>query len=287
MYVLIVESPAKAKAIGQYLGKDFKVLSSFGHVRALPTKNGSVDVNDSFKMSYELTEKGATVVPQLIKDVKNASKLYLATDPDREGEAISWHLFEVFKENNVLPKEVHRIVFNEITKTAVQNAITSPRKINDNLVQAQRLRQALDYLVGFSLSPVLWRKLPGSKSAGRVQSVALRMLCERENEIGLFVPEEYWSIDVDILGSAGLVISTQLSHIDGEKLERTSIKNAETAQQILDEINNLNFRIDEIKKKRSQAKSKSSFYYLYDAASCFHIFGVQCKKNNEPGAEII
>lgn len=256
MYVLIVESPAKAKAIGQYLGKDFKVLSSFGHVRALPTKNGSVDVNDSFKMSYELTEKGATVVPQLIKDVKNASKLYLATDPDREGEAISWHLFEVFKENNVLPKEVHRIVFNEITKTAVQNAITSPRKINDNLVQAQRLRQALDYLVGFSLSPVLWRKLPGSKSAGRVQSVALRMLCERENEIGLFVPEEYWSIDVDILGSAGLVISTQLSHIDGEKLERTSIKNAETAQQILDEINNLNFRIDEIKKKKKSGKEQ-------------------------------
>ncbi|WP_448605705.1 type I DNA topoisomerase [Neorickettsia risticii] len=278
MNVLIVESPTKGKAIAQYLGKDFRVLSSFGHVRALPNKKGSVDVTDSFEMLYKLTDTGETVVPQLIKDVKNATALYLATDPDREGEAISWHLVEVFKENDVLPKNVHRVVFHEITKTAVQNAIASPRKIDENLVRAQRLRQALDYLVGFSISPVLWKKLPGSKSAGRVQSVALRILCDRENEIGLFTPEEYWIVSVNMTDGEGLVIPTQLSHINGEKLGRMSIRGAEEAEKIVEEIRELPFLVEEIKKKELKQKPSPPFITSTMQQTASTVLGFSVKK---------
>ncbi|ABD46336.1 type I DNA topoisomerase [Neorickettsia sennetsu] len=278
MNVLIVESPTKGKAIAQYLGKDFRVLSSFGHVRALPNKKGSVDVTESFEMLYKLTDTGETVVPQLIKDVKKATALYLATDPDREGEAISWHLVEVFKENDVLPKDVHRVVFHEITKTAVQNAIASPRKIDENLVRAQRLRQALDYLVGFSISPVLWKKLPGSKSAGRVQSVALRILCDRENEIGLFTPEEYWTVTVNMTDGEALVLPTQLSHMNGEKLERMSIRRAEEAEKIVEEISGLPFLVEEIKKKELKQKPSPPFITSTMQQTASTILGFSVKK---------
>ncbi|QHD65290.1 type I DNA topoisomerase [Neorickettsia findlayensis] len=278
MNVLIVESPTKGKAIAQYLGKDFRVLSSFGHVRALPNKKGSVNVTDSFEMVYKLTDTGETVVPQLIKDVKNATALYLATDPDREGEAISWHLVEVFRENNVLPKDVHRVVFHEITKTAVQNAIASPRKIDENLVRAQRLRQALDYLVGFSISPVLWKKVPGSKSAGRVQSVALRILCDRENEIGLFTPEEYWTVIVNMIDGENLVIPAQLSHINGEKLERMSIRVVEEAEKIVEEIMGIPFLVEEIKKKEFKQKPSPPFITSTMQQTASTVLGFSVKK---------
>ena len=193
MKVVIVESPTKVKTIGKYLGKDYDVYASFGHVRDLAAKDGSVDTEHDFAMRWEVDAKAAKRLNEIANAVKGADRVILATDPDREGEAISWHVYEILKAKKVLKdKRVDRVVFNAVTKDAVAEAMRHPREIDEALVDAYRARRALDYLVGFSLSPVLWRKLPGARSAGRVQSVALRIVCDRELEIERFVAREYW-----------------------------------------------------------------------------------------------
>ena len=197
--LVIVESPAKAKTISKYLGNDFAVLASYGHVRDLVPKGGAVDPEHDFAMKYQVIERNEKHVNAIIRALRKADALYLATDPDREGEAISWHLVELLKEKGALNgKPVHRIVFHEITKPAVQAAIDSPRDISADLVGAQQARRALDYLVGFNLSPLLWKKVQRGLSAGRVQSPALRMIVERELEIEAFKAREYWSIEADV-----------------------------------------------------------------------------------------
>src|SRR5471030_2488699 len=194
--LVIVESPAKARTIKKYLWKDFEVLASYGHVRDLVPKEGAVDPEHGFSMQYQALEKSARHVDAISRALKKAKALYLATDPDREGEAIAWHLQEILKSRNELAgKKVHRVVFYEITKNAVRQAVAEPRALSLELVNAQQARRALDYLVGFNLSPLLWKKVRRGLSAGRVQSPALRMICEREEAIAAFVPQEYWSID--------------------------------------------------------------------------------------------
>ena len=192
MQLVIVESPAKAKTIEKYLGSDYRVLASYGHVRDLPPKDGSVDPDDAFAMTWENYADKSKQLKAITDLAKLADRLILATDPDREGEAISWHVQEVLRARKALPKEVERVTFNAITKATVTEAMKNPRELDDDLIDAYRARRALDYLVGFTLSPVLWRKLPGAKSAGRVQSVSLRLIVQREREIDVFKPHEYW-----------------------------------------------------------------------------------------------
>ena len=219
MKVVIVESPAKAKTINKYLGKDYGVYASFGHVRDLAAKDGSVDPDDDFAMRWEIDAKAAKRLSDIGSAVKDADRVILATDPDREGEAISWHVHEILKGKKLLKdKRVDRVVFNAVTKDAVQEAMRHPREIDEALVDAYRARRALDYLVGFTLSPVLWRKLPGARSAGRVQSVALRIICDRELEIERFVPREYWSIVAHLLTEADAPFSARLVGADGKKI---------------------------------------------------------------------
>jgi DNA topoisomerase I len=221
MNVVIVESPAKAKTINRYLGSDYRVIASYGHIRDLPSKDGSVRPDSDFAMSWEVDGKSEKHVKAMAAAVRGADRLYLATDPDREGEAISWHLQEVLKARRVLKDvEVKRVVFNEVTRNAVIEAFRKPRDIDIELVDAYLARRALDYLVGFTLSPVLWRKLPGSRSAGRAQSVALRLICERESEIEAFKSREYWTIEVEFTTEAGERFTARLSHLDGKRLDR-------------------------------------------------------------------
>ena len=197
--LVIVESPAKAKTLGRYLGKDYDILASYGHVRDLLPKTGAIDTENDFSMHYQIIEKNAKRVDDIAKALKKAEVLYLATDPDREGEAISWHLYELLKERGVLEdKKVQRVVFHEVTKKAVNDAIAQPRDLSVDLIDAQQARRALDYLVGFNLSPLLWKKIRRGLSAGRVQSPALRMIVEREDEIEKFKPREYWTIESDL-----------------------------------------------------------------------------------------
>ena len=237
MNVVIVESPAKAKTINKYLGRDYKVVASYGHVRDLPPKDGSVRPDDDFDMSWEVDGRAEKHMKAIAEAVRGADKLFLATDPDREGEAISWHLREVLKQRRALKDvDVKRVVFNEVTRNAVLDAFRHPREIDRELVDAYLARRALDYLVGFTLSPVLWRKLPGSRSAGRVQSVALRLICEREAEIEAFRPREYWSIEVDLQTEAGDRFTAKLSHIDGKKLDRFDLDSEVKARAAADKI---------------------------------------------------
>src|ERR1700759_1940602 len=204
MNVLIVESPGKVKAINKYLGSNYKVLASFGHIRDLPPKDGSAKPDDDFAMTWDVDARAQSKIKDIAAAVKGADKLILATDPDREGEAISWHILEVLRAKNVLGKmPVERVVFNAVTKSAILDAIAHPRQIDQDLGDAYLARRALDYLVGFTLSPVLWRKLPGARSAGRVQSVALRLVVERETEIEAFRAQEYWTVDADLRTQAG------------------------------------------------------------------------------------
>ncbi len=221
MTVVVVESPSKAKTINKYLGKDFTVLASYGHVRDLPPKDGSVRPDDDFSMDWEVDSKSAKRISDIANALKTADRLVLATDPDREGEAISWHVLEILKKKGVLKgKKIERVAFNAITKQAVQDALAHPREVDAALVDAYLARRALDYLVGFTLSPVLWRKLPGSRSAGRVQSVALRLVCDRELEIEKFRAQEYWSIDGRFVTPKGVEFDAALSSIDGKRLEK-------------------------------------------------------------------
>src|SRR5271167_2806580 len=230
MKVVVVESPAKAKTINKYLGSDYKVVASYGHVRDLPAKDGSVLPDSDFAMSWEVDGKSEKHVKAMAEAVRGADRLYLATDPDREGEAISWHINEVLKGRRALKGvEVKRVVFNEVTRNAVLDAFTKPRDIDIELVDAYLARRALDYLVGFTLSPVLWRKLPGSRSAGRVQSVALRLICEREAEIEAFRAREYWTIEAAFTTPAGAPFTARLTHLNGRKLEQFDLPNEATA----------------------------------------------------------
>ena len=238
MNIVVVELPAKAKTINKYLGSGYEVLASFGHVRDLPAKDGSVDPNANFRMLWEVDAKSQKRLNDIARAVKDADKLILATDPDREGEAISWHVLEVLKEKNALKKQtVERVVFNAITKQAVTEAMKHPRQIDGALVDAYLARRALDYLVGFTLSPVLWRKLPGARSAGRVQSVALRLVCERELDIEKFVPREYWSILATLATPRGDTFEARLVGADGKKIQRLDVGSgaeAEAFKQALD-----------------------------------------------------
>src|SRR5437588_12198656 len=231
MKIVVVESPAKAKTINKYLGPGYEVLASFGHVRDLPAKSGSVDPDHDFRMIWEVDAKAQKRLADIAKAVKGADKLILATDPDREGEAISWHVLQVLKEKHALKgQKIERVVFNAITKQAVVDAMKQPREIDGALVDAYLARRALDYLVGFTLSPVLWRKLPGARSAGRVQSVALRLVADRELEIEKFVPREYWSLLATLATPRGDTFEARLVGADGKKIQRLDIGSGDEAE---------------------------------------------------------
>jgi DNA topoisomerase-1 len=235
--VVVVESPAKAKTINKYLGKGYTVLASYGHVRDLPPKDGSVRPDDDFSMSWAVDAKAEKRLKEIASAVKGADHLYLATDPDREGEAISWHVEEVLRQRKALKGvDVKRVVFNEVTKQAVLDAFRHPRELDRELVEAYLARRALDYLVGFTLSPVLWRKLPGSRSAGRVQSVALRLVCEREAEIEAFKPREYWTVEVTFVTPSGERFIARLTHLDGKRLDKFDLANEAAARGAADKI---------------------------------------------------
>jgi len=237
MKVVVVESPAKAKTINKYLGNDYKVVASYGHVRDLSAKDGSVLPDSDFAMSWEVDGKSEKHLRTIAQAVRGADRLFLATDPDREGEAISWHVNEVLKARRALKDlDVKRVVFNEVTKNAVLEAFRRPREIDRELVEAYLARRALDYLVGFTLSPVLWRKLPGSRSAGRVQSVALRLICEREAEIEVFKSREYWTIEVEFRTEAGQTFTARLTHLDGKRLDRFDLDTEEKARAAAEAI---------------------------------------------------
>jgi DNA topoisomerase-1 len=225
MRLVIVESPAKAKTINKYLGSDYKVMASYGHIRDLLSKDGSVQPDDNFSMKWEMSDRGKKCIQDISKQLKSCDELLLATDPDREGEAISWHIKEVLREANKLDIPLKRIVFHEITKNAIKEAMAHPRDIDQYLVDSYLARRALDYLVGFTLSPILWRKLPGSKSAGRVQSVALRIIAERESEIEAFKSEEYWTIEAKFEAKNSKIFNAKLHYFNGDKLEKFSITN--------------------------------------------------------------
>jgi DNA topoisomerase-1 len=249
MKLVIVESPAKAKTINKYLGKDYEVLASFGHVRDLPAKDGSVRPDEDFAMSWEIDSTAKKRLSDIANSLKSADELILATDPDREGEAISWHVLDVLKQKKALKGQpVKRVVFNAITRDAVTEAMKKPRDIDAPLVDAYLARRALDYLVGFTLSPILWRKLPGSRSAGRVQSVALRLVCDRESEIEKFRPEEYWSVLAQ-LTQGGKSFEARLYSVDGKTTGKLDVKNEEQATALRAAINAGRFRVAELEKK--------------------------------------
>jgi DNA topoisomerase-1 len=249
--LVIVESPAKAKTINKYLGNDYKVIASYGHVRDLVNKDGSVLPDEDFAMKWQLGERADKNVADIKKALKTADALYLATDPDREGEAISWHVRELLDNDGLLKgKKVHRVTFNEITKKAVQDAFQKARPLDQHLIEAYLARRALDYLVGFNLSPVLWRKLPGSRSAGRVQSVALRLICEREAEIEKFIAQEYWSIEARLHTKAGAPFTARLTHLAGNKLDKFDINSADAAEKAAARIRQKTLVVQKIEKKQ-------------------------------------
>ena len=236
MKLVVVESPAKAKTIEKYLGSGHRVLASFGHVRDLPPKDGSVDPEHGFEMQWQVSPDRSKQLRAIADEAKKADTLILATDPDREGEAISWHVQEVLRQKKALPAEVQRVTFNAITNSAVTEAMRKPRGLDEDLIDAYKARRALDYLVGFTLSPILWRKLPGAKSAGRVQSVALRLIVDREREIEVFKPQEYWSI-IAHFEHDGQAFDARLVQLDGKKIERLTIGNrgeGDTAKAIVE-----------------------------------------------------
>src|SRR5215216_6043945 len=250
MNIVVVESPAKAKTINKYLGSGYEVLASFGHVRDLPAKDGSVDPEHDFRMIWEVDPKAQKRLNDIARAVKGADKLILATDPDREGEAISWHVLEVLRQTKALKKQpVERVVFNAITKQAVQEAMKHPRAIDGALVDAYLARRALDYLVGFTLSPVLWRKLPGARSAGRVQSVALRLVCDRELEIEKFVPREYWSLVATLATPRGEEFEARLVGADGQKIQRLDIGSGAEAEAFKRDLETASFVVGSVEAK--------------------------------------
>ena len=250
MNLVIVESPAKAKTINKYLGSDYTVLASYGHIRDLPSKNGSVDPENDFKMIWEIDSFSKKYLKEITDSAKNSSKIILATDPDREGEAIAWHVREFLEEKKLLKdKKVERVVFNEITKKAVTSGIDNPRQIEPQLVDAYMARRALDYLVGFNISPILWTKLPGSKSAGRVQSVALRLLTEREHEIEIFKPDEFWTLNVIFEDKNKSKITSNVNQLNGKKIEKFTFKSKDDVNKAINEIKKKEYQISDISSK--------------------------------------
>ena len=250
MNLVIVESPAKAKTINKYLGSDYTVLASYGHIRDLPSKNGSVDPENDFKMIWEIDSFSKKYLKEITDSAKNSSKIILATDPDREGEAIAWHVREFLEEKKLLKdKKVERVVFNEITKKAVTSGIDNPRQIEPQLVDAYMARRALDYLVGFNISPILWTKLPGSKSAGRVQSVALRLLTEREHEIEIFKPDEFWTLNVIFEDKNKSKITSNLNQLNGKKIEKFTFKSKDDVNKAINDIKKKEYQISDISSK--------------------------------------
>ncbi|TDR94446.1 type I DNA topoisomerase [Enterovirga rhinocerotis] len=260
MKVVVVESPAKAKTINKYLGKDYEVLASFGHIRDLPAKDGSVDPDQDFRMLWELDSKSGKRVADIAKAVRGAEKLILATDPDREGEAISWHVVEALREKRALKDvPIERVTFNAITKDAVAAAMRAPREIDAALVDAYLARRALDYLVGFRLSPVLWRKLPGARSAGRVQSVALRLVCDREMEIERFVAREYWSLVATLATEAGGVFDARLVGADGKRISRLDVGTKDEAEAFRRDLELATFRVTSVEAKPAKRHPQPPF----------------------------
>jgi DNA topoisomerase-1 len=258
--VVVVESPAKAKTINKYLGGGFTVLASFGHVRDLPPKDGSVRPDEDFAMDWAADERGTRQVAAIVAALKGAKTLYLATDPDREGEAISWHVRAMLEEKRALKGvTVRRITFNEITRNAVSAAMAHPRDLDQPLIEAYMARRALDYLVGFTLSPVLWRKLPGSRSAGRVQSVALRLICEREAEIEIFRPREYWTIEAHFATPAGAPFTARLTHLDGRKLDQFDLPNAEAAARAKAAVEAGQYSVASVERRRVKRHPPAPF----------------------------
>ena len=250
MNLVIVESPAKAKTINKYLGDKYKVLASYGHIRDLPSKNGSVDPEQDFKMEWEVDSFSKKYLKEITDAAKESSKIILATDPDREGEAIAWHVKEYLNEKKLLKdKEIERVVFNEITKKAVIHGIENPRQIEPLLVDAYMARRALDYLVGFNISPILWTKLPGSKSAGRVQSVALKLITEREHEIESFNPEEFWTLSVKFVDEKNQIITSSITQLDNNKIEKFSFRNKEEIDKAISNVQSKKFKITDISSK--------------------------------------
>ncbi|WP_075520561.1 type I DNA topoisomerase [Candidatus Pelagibacter communis] len=274
MNLVIVESPAKAKTINKYLGKDYTVLASYGHIRDLPSKNGSVDPENKFKMIWEVDSFSKKYLKEITDVAKDSDKIILATDPDREGEAIAWHVKEFLDEKKILKdKKIERVVFNEITKKAVINGIENPRSLEGQLVDAYMARRALDYLVGFNISPILWTKLPGSKSAGRVQSVALRLLTEREHEIEVFNPEEFWTINVNFITSSKNILTSSISELNGEKIEKFSFRNKE----------DINSAISKIKEKKYLIKDITSKIYTRNPSGPFTTSTLQQSASSKLG----
>lgn len=258
--LVIVESPAKAKTINKYLGPDFYVLASYGHVRDLVSKDGSVLPDEGFAMKWELGDRADKNVRDIKKAVKESKNIFLATDPDREGEAISWHIKEILEDGDLLKgKNLQRVTFNEITKKAVQEAFTHARTLDQDLIDAYLARRALDYLVGFNLSPILWRKLPGSKSAGRVQSVALRLICEREAEIEKFISQEYWSIEALLHSADGAPFTARLTHLAGNKLDKLDINNEAAADAAAKRIKAKNLSVQKVEKKQVRRNPYAPF----------------------------
>jgi len=250
MNLVIVESPAKAKTINKYLGDNYRVLASYGHIRDLPSKNGSVDPEHNFRMEWEVDSFSKKYLKEITDAAKESSKIILATDPDREGEAIAWHVKEYLKEKKLLKdKEIERVVFNEITKKAVLHGIENPRQIEPLLVDAYMARRALDYLVGFNISPILWTKLPGSKSAGRVQSVALKLITEREHEIESFTPEEFWTLTIKFIDNKNQSIEASISQLENKRIEKFSFRNKDEINKATSIINKKKFFINDISSK--------------------------------------
>ena len=260
MNVVVVESPSKAKTINKYLGADYTVLASYGHIRDLPPKDGSVRPDEDFEMDWSVDARAEKPIKAIVDALDGAQTLYLATDPDREGEAISWHIEQLLRERGLLDGiDVKRVVFHEITKGAVQEAFNHPRDVHNELVEAYLARRALDYLVGFKLSPVLWRKLPGSRSAGRVQSVALRLICEREAEIEIFKAQEYWSIEVGLDSARGDGFAARLVERDGKKLDRFDLADEGTAMAAKSDVEAATFKIASVEKKRTKRNPQPPF----------------------------
>ena len=261
MNVVVVESPAKAKTINKYLGGDYEVMASYGHVRDLPAKDGSVDPEHDFSMLWEVDSRSDKRLKEIARAVKGADTLYLATDPDREGEAISWHIVEELARRRALNGvKIQRVVFNEITRNAVLQAFHHPREIDRELVDAYLARRALDYLVGFTLSPVLWRKLPGSRSAGRVQSVALRLICEREAEIEAFRPQEYWTVEARLRTPENDSFAARLTHLQGRKLERFDLGDKAAADRAVAELQAADrFEVARVERKETRRNPQPAF----------------------------
>jgi DNA topoisomerase-1 len=277
--VVIVESPAKAKTLGAFLGRDYKVIASYGHIRDLIPKSGSVDTNDQYKMAWLFSERGKKQIGEIVSALKTSDSLYLATDPDREGEAISWHILEALKEKRVLPpaQNIRRVVFHEITKQAVLNAFQNTKSLDQDLIDAYLARRALDYLFGFSLSPILWRKMPGAGSAGRVQSVALRLIVERELEIQEFVSDEYWSIHGEFSSKNGC-FSSVLESLESKKLEKLDIKDETAAHSIKDSLEQKSYYVKKIEKKSVKRNPHPPFITSTLQQDSVRKFGFSSKK---------